>query len=344
MAKVQQVVAAGWCTAALPAHHDNLLLGLDHSRYYLYLRIGRVADTFSRGGVAAERKRLTRSDRRGTETGMLWTRLSRFVRRDASADQQLIGVDLLRRQHINPDLLCDPNVLCAELCEVIAGMPSLKAPLSADAKRWLQRAYTLVLAGGHTIEAATLSSKIEMLGSSTEMGERARQKIVPILNGVLAVGRLKANGIKGDVIPPGRHFSALVAFNDLLPTANQDILVIDPYLDEKMLIDFATLELKNVRLRLLACQEQRKASLGLAASRWVRLYSNTGPLEVRLASRGKVHDRLISIDGRQAWSLAKSSKPNPARAPASVLRVEPEVAALKVEAYEDIWANAERLR
>jgi hypothetical protein len=264
------------------------------------------------------------------------------VLRGPPKDQHPVQTDLLRLQHIKPDVVEDPNILCAELTSIIVSMPSLEVPLSADARRWLQRAYTLVLAGGYTIEAATLFSKINLLNSPTETGARARKKIVPILNSVLAVGRLKTKAAKGVIVLPTQPFSAVVAFNELLPTADRDILLIDPYFDEMMLGEFASLALKNVRLRLLACREQESVPLAPAPSRWVRHYSRAGPLEVRLASRGKVHDRLISIDGRQAWSLARAS--NLARASTSVLKVEPDVAALKVEAYENVWANAERLR
>jgi hypothetical protein len=57
-----------------------------------------------------------------------------------------------------------------------------------------------------------------------------------------------------------------------------------------------------------------------------------------------VHDRLISIDdGRQTWSLTQPASAVATRSPPSIRRVEPEVAALKVEAYENVWASAETL-
>lgn len=270
---------------------------------------------------------------------MLWMKLPWFGRLSAFAGHRTAGLSRQPAQHIKPE------VLCSELGQLVADMPSLELPLSAEAKEWLGIVYTLVLASGHTMEAASLLSKVDLMSSRVpEIGAQAQRKIVPILNSVLVMEKLRASAVQGGLLPEGRPLGALAAFRRVLPNASQDILIIDPYLDEKVLSDLAMLVLENVRLRLLAGEAQYKTALKPAAARWLREFSGTRPLEVRLAPRGLVHDRLISIDdGRQTWSLTQPASAVATRSLPSIRRVEPEVAALKVEAYENVWASAETL-
>ena len=269
---------------------------------------------------------------------MLWRKVPWFARTDAPAGRREAEVTTQPVQSLKAD------VLCKRLGQLMADMPPLEPPLSTEAKQWLATVYALVLASGHTIEAASLSSKMDMLSSRVpEIGAKASRRIVPILNGVLVTERLRANADQPNFFP-SRPLDALAPFSKVLPTAHQDVLIIDPYLDEKSLADFARLVVENVRLRLLAGEEQLETALKPAAPRWARQNPGSRPLEVRLAPRHLVHDRLISIDGRQAWSMSKSFNSHATRSPPSILRVEPEVAALKVKAYENIWEAAETLR
>jgi len=56
-----------------------------------------------------------------------------------------------------------------------------------------------------------------------------------------------------------------------------------------------------------------------------------------------LHDRLIVVDGKIVWTLTQSLNAFAARSPASLVRVDPETAALKVAAYEQLWKNAKPL-
>jgi len=64
---------------------------------------------------------------------------------------------------------------------------------------------------------------------------------------------------------------------------------------------------------------------------------------VRLTAPRLLHDRMIIVDGREVWALSQSVKDFAKRAHASLLRVDAEVSALKVQAYEDLWKNAQKI-
>jgi hypothetical protein len=87
--------------------------------------------------------------------------------------------------------------------------------------------------------------------------------------------------------------------------------------------------------------ESRKPTLQPAAKRWETQYGDKRPLEVRLAPPRSFHDRVIIIDQMAVWILTQSLNAFATRAPASIIRVDPDTAALKIAAYEEVWTGAQ---
>ena len=69
-------------------------------------------------------------------------------------------------------------------------------------------------------------------------------------------------------------------------------------------------------------------------------YGAARPLQVRLAPPKALHDRAIFTDQTTAWTLTQSLKDFAKRSPAEIVRAD-DIAALKIAAYEAIWANAQ---
>ncbi|ARU25109.1 phosphoribosyltransferase (plasmid) [Ralstonia solanacearum] len=86
-----------------------------------------------------------------------------------------------------------------------------------------------------------------------------------------------------------------------------------------------------------------KPGLKPAAESWAKQYNSVRPIEVRLAPAKSLHDRLITVDDAQAWTLTQSLKDFAARSPASIVRVDTETASLKIHAYAAIWQSAAAL-
>jgi hypothetical protein len=53
-----------------------------------------------------------------------------------------------------------------------------------------------------------------------------------------------------------------------------------------------------------------------------------------------LHDRLIIIDDGTAYISTQSLNGLAVRSPASIMRADPELAQLKIQAYQLIWSNA----
>ena len=143
----------------------------------------------------------------------------------------------------------------------------------------------------------------------------------------------------GAFIPVGNTFDAFAAISKLLKDAIKDVLIVDPYLDETALTEFGLAVPAGIPLRLLADTSSHKATLLPASTRWIAQHGPSRPLAVRLAAPKTLHDRAIFVDGERAWTLTQSLKDFAKRSPAEIVRAD-DTAALKIAAYEAIWAAA----
>jgi hypothetical protein len=233
-----------------------------------------------------------------------------------------------------------PEDLYRRLGRVIEEAPSFSglAPLTAQQLTWLGRAEALVEQSGDTSARAEFSvGKLNLtLPSNRQMGH---QGIMLALYRVLGTAELASPaGAQGAFIPVGGGFDAYSAIAKVFSQATSDILIVDPYMDDTMLLDFAGAVPDAVALRLLSDQGTVKATLGPSATRWKAQYSNR-MLHVRLAPPRTLHDRAILVDRTQAWTVTQSLKDLAKRSPAEIVRVN-DIAALKIAAYEQIWSTA----
>jgi hypothetical protein len=237
----------------------------------------------------------------------------------------------------------DAEPLYMQLGRMVETMPDLihgVRPLPPDIHQWLGRAYALVVATGDLADAVSFKDSISSLSSAIGKFDAA-QNIASILYRGLAVAELRAPATtQGAFIPAGNTFDAFAAFAKLLGTAKREILLIDPYMDEKVLTDFAPLAPELVSIRLLADQAHHKNTLKPATARWSAQYGTNRPLAVRLAPTRTLHDRLVVVDGDSVWVMTQSMNAFAARSPASIVRVDVDTAALKIPAYETIWSTA----
>jgi hypothetical protein len=116
----------------------------------------------------------------------------------------------------------------------------------------------------------------------------------------------------------------MAVIGSVLRTAKQGVFIVDPYMDEKALTDFAPLAAEGVTIQLLADQQWHKPTLRPARERWSTQYGASRPLEARLAPAKTLHDRLIIIDDEHTWVLTQSLNAFAARSPAAVVRVDDE--------------------
>ena len=219
-------------------------------------------------------------------------------------------------------------------------MPEFRSDgLDDNSHTWFGRADALVNEVGDGRDKAQWAYAAAELRTRA-LRPRAWESIKAVLYRLLARAELKApSHIQGAFIPVGQTFDAFAAISKVLEPARQDILIVDPYLDEAVLIDFGGAIFKGVRLRLLADIDDHKESLQPAAKRWSTQHGAARPLSVRLATARALHDRMIFIDGQVAWTITQSLKDIAKRSHAEIIRAD-DTAPMKIAAYEAIWDGA----
>lgn len=233
----------------------------------------------------------------------------------------------------------EPEILYRQIGRLIevAPPPPPSPELSPELMKWAGQASALI---NETNDAALrVDANIAISGLRAPNRKDHFQALMIALYRALAIAELAAPpSVQGTFIPVGNSFDAFAAISKILGSAKRDVLIVDPYMDESVLTDFAGTVPENIGLRLLTDQATVKPSLAPAVLRWQTQHL-TRPLEARLASPKALHDRAIFVDGAQAWTVTQSLKDLAKRSPAEIVRAD-DTAALKISAYEAIWSGA----
>ena len=242
----------------------------------------------------------------------------------------------------------DAQTRYVSLGRLIEAAPNLVGTgnYSPEIIQWLSRGYALVAASKDISEANFFRNFMNeaidaysLVYSDRRIG--LSKQIMAILYRQLALAELEAPAaVQGAFIPAGNALDAMAAFSKVANRATQDLLIIDPYMDEKTLTDFAPTAHEGVSIRLLADAHYVKATFGPAVSRWLAQYGSKRPLSARLATAKTLHDRLLLIDVKEVWIITQSLNAIAERSPASIVRVEGDTSSDKIAAYQDIWSKS----
>jgi hypothetical protein len=232
-----------------------------------------------------------------------------------------------------------PEALYLQLGRLVAEMPDLAhGPITPEMNQWLGRAITLVDATGD--DTAVLKTQVQFLAIPSSREFNAHAIAATVYAALAKAERGAPAAVQGTFIAAGHTFDAFAAVSRVLGTAKADVLIVDPYADEKALFDFAVSAPEQVSVRLLADTDFYKKSLKPAAERWAQQFGSTRPLSVRLAAPRTLHDRAIFVDRSTAWTLGQSFKDLVTRSHTTLVRLDPEPGTLKIAAYEQMWSAA----
>jgi hypothetical protein len=232
-----------------------------------------------------------------------------------------------------------PEAIYLQLGQLVAEMPDLATgPITREMNEWMGRAVALV----ELVDRLdTIPLKVACQTLNSGIRDSNAQTIAAIVHQALAKSELNAPAsARGAFIVAGDKFDAFAAVGKVLEMANAEVLMVDPYADAKALTDYAVLAKENVSVRLLSDAADYKASLRPAARHWTHQFGALRPLEVRLAPAKALHDRLIQVDGSTVWVVGQSFKDLATRSHTSIVRMDPDSAALKIAAYTVLWQTS----
>lgn len=231
-----------------------------------------------------------------------------------------------------------PEELYLRLGALIADAPDLKAAPTPETRSWLARVFAVIEAGKLVDGTSIVSFKVASQSMEGVLREMNADRILAITYQALANAELHAPAeLQGAFIAAGNAFDAFAAVGKAMGTATADVFIVDPFADAKLLTDYAVLAPDTVSVRVMAEATYSK-TLKPAAENWAKQMKQ--PLEVRLSAPRTLHDRSILIDGKTAFSLGQSFKDLATRAHTSLVRMPPDAAKLKIDAYEQMWATA----
>jgi hypothetical protein len=143
-------------------------------------------------------------------------------------------------------------------------MPDLKkaGPMSRETHRWLGRAYALVG------EAEGVGAQINFqhhLNNFEQYRYHSVEGIIGLLYRALATVEIEVPALAGTFIPAGNTFDAMAAATRIFGLATAELLIVDPYLDEKILTEFALFAPAGITLRRSrACVTSLRFDVGCA--------------------------------------------------------------------------------
>lgn len=237
----------------------------------------------------------------------------------------------------------EPEARFAHFNELAATIPDFgdvgTPNQSPEVHEWLGRLHALLDQDVFGSEA--FSVRLASDGVGTILHDNKVRQIVGALYRAIARDELLLPASRqGSFIAAGNAYDALTATTRILSEAKSSLLIVDPYLGPKVLEVYAVQANEGVRVELLGSSGQVHAGLEPAAKAWAVQFGNKRPLSLRHAPRKQLHDRLIVVDRLEAWDVSQSFKDLAARSPASLSKALAEQAALKIEAYVEMYENA----
>jgi hypothetical protein len=134
-------------------------------------------------------------------------------------------------------------------------------------------------------------------------------------------------------LPAGSQHDAYVELRKIVQLAKQDMLIVDPYVDET-LWELLTNVHPTLKLRILT--EQMKKDFRLEGRKFAAQHGNA--IEIKTTS--KYHDRFIVEDGQRCWHIGASIKDAGNKAFAFSELLGPELVKFVIADVENQWSAA----
>lgn len=237
-----------------------------------------------------------------------------------------------------------PEQLLALLEALIRDIPQfgIKKALNDTQLKWIGRADAALEASGSMNALLNFRIAKKNLGSYSFSRDDI---LLPLHEAYSKIEILAPATSQGGFIPAGDTWNGYAALVQLVQTECDDLLIVDPYLNSSIYIEFAPHSSLNTSIRFLTTQKtEYHDGLVAAAKKWASdPISKDHPVEGRYAPSNSLHDRLIIIDGKVVWLVSQSFKDIAKKSPASVSRADPEMTTMKAVHYEGLWQASSTL-
>jgi len=224
--------------------------------------------------------------------------------------------------------------LLAELRALAEIAPSFEVwdPSSQVLQSWLGKVHAL-LAKWNQGEADTFRSATDVLGVEL-LRANSITKVFGILHRAIGDLELQVPSMGAGTAGPGAIFDFTKVLKELLASATESLLIVDPVLEEQVFAGFLSAVQPQVVVRLLV---QEKAE-GLKSA--LDAFVGQKSMSVELRESDGVHDRIVCIDGRSCWVAGQALKVSVRTKQSYLAPLSAEVAEPKMKYYAGVWESA----
>lgn len=176
----------------------------------------------------------------------------------------------------------------------------------------------------------------EFLGLGS-MHEQQFRRITGMVRNTVAQLELRQPIDHGAAVGAGQVYDFFRALRGLVSSAEQSLLIVDPWIDADVFDHYIDGVSQSADVRILTRTKQN--SVIEARNRFA---SQCGT-HVALRRHPKLHDRHVFVDGLTGYSIGQSLKDAAKDRPTYISPTSPDLVSLKLEFYEDLWAESEEL-
>jgi hypothetical protein len=229
----------------------------------------------------------------------------------------------------------DQAALLGELRALADHTPDFNSftPTLRTHHEWLGKLHALVNQWNR-LEAISISGQVSYLSMPGIVRDTALSIILGGLHRVIADLETKVSPSANKAFGPGAVYDFYKSLRELLASAKQSLLIVDPYLDENIFDTYLASVAAGISIRLLC----GKSTAGLKPA--ILKFSTQTKLNVEARSSSAIHDRVVFIDGRSCWVIGQSIKDAAKSKPTYIAPLDAPTTDLKQSEYEKIWNSA----
>ncbi len=247
------------------------------------------------------------------------------------------AIALQSRRLAGPDPM-EKHILLLKLNEAAENTPNFGSTPTLEAgtpqRQWLSEVRALLIRLDSIEKKVSFESTFNMLYQSWEWGiNNIQGQVADAIEELKLDLELDGRSEIGSAYSPGEVYRFFADLKAILNSANQEIIIIDPYFNGDAFDAYLTPSNVAVDVRILA--NKYSADLQHYATKYKQQHGKH--IEVRKSKR--LHDRLIFVDEKECWIMGGSIK-DAGKKPTYLIPVGSALAHEKLKIYETIWEEA----
>lgn len=244
------------------------------------------------------------------------------------------------QKKISGDGPAERQILLMKLLHEFKNAPDFGAKYVSDAssppQQWIARVGALLARVGLEHKIAFQRSKHTSVQFWQVARESMRQILLAAAEEIKLELELDGHEEIGQVYDANHQFAFLRDLAEIISGAQDEIFIIDPYFDGKAFDTYLSRIGDTFNIRILCGKYSNDV-----AGRVTAFKAQFG-VEPELRKTKDIHDRLVILDGSDCWIVGGSIK-DAGNKPTYLVPLQPVIAPVKINIYEDIWQNSQRV-